>query len=128
MKWTEVFQIQGLLVLFCQFTFASANRSPARIKRILTNPEVYEGEGVHIQCLVEYQDPLNSQNVEVEMRRSVFNTSEVQSLSSNGKVLIKEPPGQKYEAYVANSGSKVSNEIGFSCRLECRQNFLSCFL
>ena len=77
----------------------------------MSNPEVYEGEGVHIQCLVEYSDP-NPKNVVVEIRRTLFNTSEIQSLSSNGHVLLSEPRGQKYEAYVVNHGSK-SQEHAF---------------
>ena len=81
---------------------------PAKIKTINADPEPFRGDAIHIQCLVDYHEPAHSDDITVELRRFVFKTSETQSLSSNGIVQIEVvPKGQKYDAYVINSGQNA---------------------
>lgn len=85
---------------------------PARIKRIFANREVYEKEGIHIQCLVDYHEPKWFDQIVVEVHRSLFNSTETQVLSSNGEVQRQPPEKQFYDAYIAENGP-TSKEHAF---------------
>jgi hypothetical protein len=103
--------LTGLLVL-ANFISAATRHMPARIKRIFANHEVYENEGIHIQCLVDYHEPKWFDQIVVEVHRSLFNSTETQVLSLNGEVQRQPPPKQSYDAYIAENGP-TSKEHAF---------------
>ena len=51
------------------------SKMPAKIKRIFANREVYENEGIHIQCVVDYHEPRLFDEIIVEVHRSLFNST-----------------------------------------------------
>ena len=107
-KWVEIMSFWEIAValLSCYISLASSkNPQMAQISQMLADSEVFQGDGIHIQCLVRY-DP-KAEEITVELTRTLANTSETQALSSNGKVLLKEPQGQKYDAYVAQANPRA---------------------
>ena len=100
------------LVAFFNCISATTRHQPAKIKRIFANREVYEKDGIHIQCLVDYHEPKFFDEIIVEVHRSLFNSTETQVLSLNGKVQRKPPEKQSYDAYVAENGP-TSKEHAF---------------
>lgn len=83
------------------------DNSPVKIKMMTSKPEVYKGEVITVQCLVTNHEP-DWDEITVEINRSVFNSSVPnQPLSSNGELQSPHPQGQKYVAYVRNSGENA---------------------
>ena len=86
----------------------------AKIKLIKVNSEIYKGESIHIQCLVEYSPSESEKELTVEFYRSTTKPGnqtvpgQIQHLSSNGQLKAEVPLGQKYYAYVEalNSNTK----------------------
>jgi len=80
---------------------------PVKIKYMTSRAEVFKGEMITVQCLVTSHEQ-NWDEITVEINRSVFNSSVPnQQMSSNGEVQSEEPHGQKYIAYVQNTGDKT---------------------
>lgn len=92
-----------LLALLASSASCSKITKPAEVKLIESDSEVFKGEGIHVQCLVTYHDPQLLDDIIVEFTR-LTNSSAAEALSQNGEVVVQAPQGQKYAAYVVNSG------------------------
>ena len=64
-----------IFLILSNYLSAAAKRMPAKIKRIFANREVYENEGIHIQCVVDYHEPRLFDEIIVEVHRSLFNST-----------------------------------------------------
>jgi len=92
------------LALLATLNFSQA----AKIKLIKVKSEVYKGESIHIQCLVEYSPSESENELTVEFYRSTNQPGgHIQHLSSNGKLRAEVPLGQNYDAYVEDLGSNT---------------------
>ena len=59
----------------------------AKIKQIKVNPEVFKGEYIHLQCLVEYEEEDSKSELSIEFYRST-DQDQLEHLSSNGELEI----------------------------------------
>ena len=66
-----------IFLILANYLSAAAKKMPAiaKIKRIFANREVYENEGIHIQCVVDYHEPRLFDEIIVEVHRSLFNST-----------------------------------------------------
>ena len=64
-----------IFLILANYLSAAAKKMPAKIKRIFANREVYESEGIHIQCVVDYHEPRMFDEITVEVHRSLFNST-----------------------------------------------------
>ena len=78
----------------------------AKIKQIKVNPEVFKGEYIHLQCLVEYEEEDSKSELSIEFYRST-DQDQLEHLSSNGELEVEVPSGQKYYAYVGDLESNT---------------------
>jgi hypothetical protein len=93
------------LILFLAAATAGAkiNRSLAEIKMISPAVEVFEGEGIHVQCVVAYHDINDIDDFTVEWVRTVDKApSVIELLSQNGRVIADQPLGKKYHAFITS--------------------------
>lgn len=95
-----------LILLASLASCSKLTKKAAEVKLIESDSEVFKGEGIHVQCLVTYHDPDTFKEVVVEFTR-LTNGSEAEALSKNGEVVVQAPQGQKYAAYVVNSGNRA---------------------
>ena len=59
----------------------------AKIKQIKVNPEVFKGEYIHLQCLVEYEEEDSKSELSIEFYRST-DQDELEHLSPSKGVLM----------------------------------------
>ena len=64
-----------IFLILANYFLAAAKRMPAKIKRIYASREVYENDGIHIQCVVDYHEPKLFDEIVVEVHRSLFNST-----------------------------------------------------
>ena len=68
--------------------------------------EVFKGEYIHLQCLVEYDEQDSKSELSIEFYRST-DQDQLEHLSSNGELEIEVPSGQKFYAYVGDLESNT---------------------